>query len=1181
MASAQNQSANVDLFDAYFRRADLDRDGRISGNEAVAFFQGSGLPKQVLAQIWAHADQRQTGFLGRTEFYNALRLVTVAQSKRELTPEMVKAALYGPAAAKIPAPKINLAATPAPQFNSAPAAPSTQGVAVTPMSSQNLGFREPQVPPQYNSAAAAPATQGGSVTPMSSQNLGFRGPQVQSQFNSAPTAPSTQGSVVTPTSSQNLGFRGLPSSVNVNQNNLIPQDGKSIRPPVPPSSSDTQPSQGVAAQGFPRGGSAVGLHPQTLSMSNDWVGGATTGVPSQVVNKGVTPPATQDVFGLATSGPTTSLPPRPHAGFGIRPSGPPAKDSKPLNISGNGFAPDSSFGDDVFSATSSQPKQNFPPGSVPVSSAIVPVSAGTQSSAIPSTQFGGQPQQAQSFAKPNQQVSAQTSPSGVSPGAGNSASSQSHMSWPRMTQTDVQKYTNIFVKVDTDRDGKITGEQARDLFLKWGLPREVLKQVWDLSDQDNDSMLSVREFCVALYLMERFREGRPLPAVLPSNVMLDLSNISQPANNYSNAGNVAWRPASGFQQQQPMPGPRARHMAPPAGGRPPKPVAPSHAEERQQANQQKPRVPELEKHLVNQLSTEEINSLNSKFKEATEADKKVEELEKEILDAREKIEYFRVKMQELVLYKSRCDNRLNEITERASADRREAESLAKKYEEKYKQAGDVASKLTIEEATFRDLQEKKMELYRAIVKMEQEGDADGTLQDRVDRIQLDLDGLVKTLNERCKKYGLRGKPTTLTELPFGWQPGIQEGAADWDEDWDKFEDEGFTFVKELTLDVSNVLAPPKQKSSSVQKEEAPPVESPTASSPKVDVKSEKPQSADEKVVENGAAYDKNEEESAKSAPNSPFASSTVGSPSREFSDSNYGRTAGTDASPRDKESQSDDHGGAGSVFSGDKGFDEPAWGTFDTNDDVDSVWGFNAVSTTKDMDQESNKDHYFSGPGEFGLNPIRTGSSQGGSFSQKSRPFAFDDSVPSTPMSAFDSGYSPPRYKDSSDPSFDTFSRFDSFRSTQDTGYFPQPETLGRFDSMRSSRDFDQGHGFPTFDDIPDPFGSSAPFRSSLDSQTPRRDSDPFGSSGSFRMSLDSQTPRRESDFFGSSAAPFRTSFDSQTPRGDLDAFGSSPFRTSFDSQTPRRDSDPFGSSGPFRTSMETPRKDSDHWSAF
>ncbi|KAM1488746.1 hypothetical protein TB2_031337 [Malus domestica] len=87
--------------------------------------------------------------------------------------------------------------------------------------------------------------------------------------------------------------------------------------------------------------------------------------------------------------------------------------------------------------------------------------------------------------------------------------------------------------------------------------------------------------------------------------MFDVSNIFQLATNYSNAGNVAWRPASGFQQQ-------------------PMPIAPSHADEKQQANQQKPRVPELEKHLVNQLSTEEVNSLNSKLKEATEANKKAD-----------------------------------------------------------------------------------------------------------------------------------------------------------------------------------------------------------------------------------------------------------------------------------------------------------------------------------------------------------------------------------------------------------------------------------------------------------------------------------------------------------------------------------------------------------------------------
>ncbi|GKD88788.1 epidermal growth factor receptor substrate 15-like protein 1, partial [Tanacetum coccineum] len=55
---------------------------------------------------------------------------------------------------------------------------------------------------------------------------------------------------------------------------------------------------------------------------------------------------------------------------------------------------------------------------------------------------------------------------------------------------------------------------------------------WDLSDQDSDSMLSLREFCIALYLMERYREGQNLPPTLPSNVLLDetLLSLTGPPN---------------------------------------------------------------------------------------------------------------------------------------------------------------------------------------------------------------------------------------------------------------------------------------------------------------------------------------------------------------------------------------------------------------------------------------------------------------------------------------------------------------------------------------------------------------------------------------------------------------------------------------------------------------------------
>lgn len=69
--------------------------------------------------------------------------------------------------------------------------------------------------------------------------------------------------------------------------------------------------------------------------------------------------------------------------------------------------------------------------------------------------------------------------------------------------------------------------------------------MWDLSDQDKDSMLSLREFCFALYLMERFREGRPLPAVLPNSVILDETLTSMTGQPRVSYGNAAWSPSHG------------------------------------------------------------------------------------------------------------------------------------------------------------------------------------------------------------------------------------------------------------------------------------------------------------------------------------------------------------------------------------------------------------------------------------------------------------------------------------------------------------------------------------------------------------------------------------------------------------------------------------------------------------
>ncbi|TYJ47552.1 hypothetical protein E1A91_A02G198100v1 [Gossypium mustelinum] len=89
------------------------------------------------------ADQQKLGYLGRQEFYNALKLYTVAQIKRDLTPYMINTALYGPASAKIPAPQINLATVPTPQSNLATL--GTPGLGNVGVNHQHLQSQQNQV----------------------------------------------------------------------------------------------------------------------------------------------------------------------------------------------------------------------------------------------------------------------------------------------------------------------------------------------------------------------------------------------------------------------------------------------------------------------------------------------------------------------------------------------------------------------------------------------------------------------------------------------------------------------------------------------------------------------------------------------------------------------------------------------------------------------------------------------------------------------------------------------------------------------------------------------------------------------------------------------------------------------------------------------------------------------------
>jgi epidermal growth factor receptor substrate 15 len=157
--------------------------------------------------------------------------------------------------------------------------------------------------------------------------------------------------------------------------------------------------------------------------------------------------------------------------------------------------------------------------------------------------------------------------------------------------------------------------------------------VWDLSDQDNDSMLSLREFCYAVYLMERYREGRPPPQSLPSSVIFDETLMSMTGHPNIAYGNAAWSVgpgiftnlyylffsllldisslifysflSQGFQQQQGRPG--APPVAPAAGLRPPVQGTPAQADGTVAPDQKKFGTSALDDSFLNDTDNSEQN----------------------------------------------------------------------------------------------------------------------------------------------------------------------------------------------------------------------------------------------------------------------------------------------------------------------------------------------------------------------------------------------------------------------------------------------------------------------------------------------------------------------------------------------------------------------------------------------
>ncbi|KAG0457564.1 hypothetical protein HPP92_022721 [Vanilla planifolia] len=76
-------------------------------------------------------------------------------------------------------------------------------------------------------------------------------------------------------------------------------------------------------------------------------------------------------------------------------------------------------------------------------------------------------------------------------------------------------------------------------------------------------------------------------------------------------------------------------------------------------------------------------------------------------------------------------------------------TVIRKYEDKYKQMGDVVSKLTLDQATFGTFKRRRWNYIVQLPKWN---------KDRAEKIQTDLDELQQALNERCKRVWFTQSP---------------------------------------------------------------------------------------------------------------------------------------------------------------------------------------------------------------------------------------------------------------------------------------------------------------------------------------------------------------------------------------------------------------------------------------
>ncbi|XP_059226349.1 epidermal growth factor receptor substrate 15-like 1 isoform X3 [Stomoxys calcitrans] len=84
---------------------------------------------------------------------------------------------------------------------------------------------------------------------------------------------------------------------------------------------------------------------------------------------------------------------------------------------------------------------------------------------------------------------------------------------------EYKRFEAMFREADRDKDGLVSGLEVKNVFLQSGVPQKMLAHIWALCDTNQSGKLTLEQFALAMWMVERKQKGIDPPQVLTANMV--------------------------------------------------------------------------------------------------------------------------------------------------------------------------------------------------------------------------------------------------------------------------------------------------------------------------------------------------------------------------------------------------------------------------------------------------------------------------------------------------------------------------------------------------------------------------------------------------------------------------------------------------------------------------------------